>query len=163
MNKIIISLFFLVTFAKNTIASDLSFACNFEEAHSNGSINQGLILYKENKLRYEYFSKDLFIIFINKKGTFLYNNKNKTTKPFTQTIQIIDQMMDIASKFPDIPTNIRQDDIDIKLEFNKSKKFIKRISIDSNRAKLSLYLKNCNLNKPINNLFFSENPVFRYQ
>ena len=80
-----------------------------------------------------------------------------------ETIQVIDQMMDIASKFPDIPSNIRQDDIDIKLEFNKSKKFIKRISIDSNRAKLSLYLKNCNLNKPINNLFFSENPVFRYQ
>ena len=46
---------------------------------------------------------------------------------------------------------------------NNYNNFIKRISIDSKRAKLSLYLKNCILDQPINNVFFKFDPVFEYR
>ena len=34
----------------------LEFSCDFEEVHSNGTVNQGIVLLKKDKLRYEYTS-----------------------------------------------------------------------------------------------------------
>ena len=47
--------------------NSLEFSCDFEEVHANGTVNQGIVLLKQDKLRYEYLNKDLFIIFVDGK------------------------------------------------------------------------------------------------
>ena len=71
--------------------------------------------------------------------------------------------MKLADKFPNIENDFEENNIKIQIEFNQNNNFIKRISIDSKRARLSLYLNNCLLDKPINNIFFKFNPVFKYR
>ena len=143
--------------------NSLEFSCDFEEVHANGTVNQGIVLLKEDKLRYEYLNKDLFIIFVDGKETYLFDKTKQKVKNIKQNLDAIQIIMKLADKFPNIENDFEENDIKIKIEFNKNINFIKRISIDSKRAKLSLYFKNCLLDKPINNIFFKFNPVFKYR
>ena len=70
--------------------------------------------------------------------------------------------MKLANQYPDIKKSYNEKGVKIKIENNQKDEFIKRISIDSKRARLSLYFKNCILDKPINNIFFKFDPVFEY-
>ena len=54
---------FVVLFYKNLFSIEL--ACNFEEVYQNGEIQQGIILIKDDKLRYQYNSKNLYTIIRN--------------------------------------------------------------------------------------------------
>ena len=117
-------------------------------------------MFKNKKLRYEYDSPNLFIIFINDNKQFFFDKKNKLLKPIKQNLELINSIMGLAKLYPNIPLQINKKGIDIKVELSEINSFIKRISIDSKRAKLSLYLKNCDLEKPINNIFFNEDPIF---
>ena len=143
--------------------NSLEFSCDFEEVHANGTVNQGIVLLKEDKLRYEYFNKDLFIIFVDEKETYLFDKKKQKVKNIKQNLDAIKIIMKLADKFPNIENDFEENDVKIKIEFNEDINFIKRISIDSKRARLSLYLNNCLLDKPINNIFFKFNPVFKYR
>ena len=140
----------------------LEFSCDFEEVHSNGTVNQGLVLLKKEKLRYEYLNKDLFIIFVDGKEIYFFDKKTEKVKNIKQNLDAIKIIMKLADKFPNIESDFEENGVKIKIEFNENNKFIKRISIDSKRARLSLYLKNCLLDKPVNNIFFKFNPVFKY-
>ena len=40
------------------IAYCLEVSCDFEEVYGNGEVQQGQFLYKNKKLRYEYFDKN---------------------------------------------------------------------------------------------------------
>ena len=162
MKKIIaiIILFFFVS-ANKSFALEVS--CKFEEVHSNGTVNQGILLYKKNKLRYEYNSSNLFIIFIEKNNANIFDKKTEKIKPLNHNLDLLNSLMDLADQYPYIPSQINNEKMNILIEKNLTSKFIKRISINSKRAKLSLYLNDCILEKPINNLFFSHNPVFSYK
>ena len=143
--------------------NSLEFSCDFEEVHSNGTVNQGIVLLNEDKLRYEYLDKDLFIIFVDGTETNLFDKKKQKIKNIKQNLEAIQIIMKLADEFPNIEDDFEENNVKIKIEFNKNINFIKRISIDSKRARLSLYLKNCLLHKPINNIFFKFNPVFKYR
>jgi len=143
--------------------NSLEFSCDFEEVHANGTVNQGIVLLKEDKLRYEYLNKDLFIIFVDGKETYLFDKKKQKVKNIKQNLDAIQIIMKLADKFPNIENDFEENNIKIQIEFNQNNNFIKRISIDSKRARLSLYLNNCLLDKPINNIFFKFNPVFKYR
>ena len=134
--------------------NSLEFSCDFEEVHANGTVNQGIVLLKEDKLRYEYLNKDLFIIFVDGKETYLFDKKKQKVKNIKQNLDAIQIIMKLADKFPNIENDFEENNIKIQIEFNQNNNFIKRISIDSKRARLSLYLNNCLLDKPINNIFF---------
>ena len=69
----------------------------------------------------------------------------------------------LGKDFPNIQEEFDEHGVRIKIEFNSLNSFIKRISIDSPRVKLSLYLQECDLEKPINDLFFKSDPVFEYK
>ena len=163
MNKplglILLIFFFLVT---KDIHS-LEFSCEFEEVHSNGTVNQGIVLLKKDKLRYEYNNEELFIIFVQDEKTFLVDKKNQTVKNINKNLDAIEIIMDLADQYPNINENFEKNGVKIKIEIGEANNFIKRISIDSKRARLSLFLKNCILDKPINNVFFNFNPVFEYR
>ena len=143
--------------------NSLEFSCDFEEVHANGTVNQGIVLLKEDKLRYEYLNKDLFIIFVDGKETYLFDKKKQKAKNIKRNLDAIQIIMKLADKFPNIENDFEENNIKIQIEFNQNNNFIKRISIDSKRARLSLYLNNCLLDKPINNIFFKFNPVFKYR
>ena len=158
MNKILITIFFFISCSLQA----LEFSCDFEEVHSNGTVNQGLVLLKKDKLRYEYLDNDLFIIFVDEAKIYIFDKKNQKTKNIKKNLEAIEIIMKLAAQYPDIKKNYDEKGVKIKIEDNQANKFIKRISIDSKRAKLSLYLKNCVLDKPINNIFFKFDPVFEY-
>lgn len=141
----------------------LEFSCDFEEVHSNGTVNQGIVLLKKDKLRYEYYDDDLFIIFVEGEQTYLFDKKTNTSKNIKNNLDSIQIIMKLANQFPYIKKDFKEKDTHIKIELNSQNNFIKRISIDSKRARLSLYLKNCILDKTINNIFFKFNPVFEYR
>jgi outer membrane lipoprotein-sorting protein len=163
MNKITTTTFLITFFFTSFSLNSLEFSCDFEEVHANGTVNQGVVLLKEDKLRYEYLNKDLFIIFVDGKETYLFDKKKQKVKNINKNLDAIQIIMKLADKFPNIENDFEENNVKIKIEFNKNINFIKRISIDSKRAKLSLYLKNCLLDKPINNIFFKFNPVFKYR
>jgi hypothetical protein len=141
----------------------LEFSCDFEEVHANGTVNQGIVLLKKDKLRYEYLDDNLFIIFVDDAQTYLFDKKTQKAKNIKNNLDAIQIIMNLASKYPDILENYEEKGVKIRIENNNYNNFIKRISIDSKRVKLSLYLKNCILNQPINNIFFKFNPVFEYR
>ena len=163
MNKITTTIFLLTIFFMSFSLNSLEFSCDFEEVHANGTVNQGIVLLKEDKLRYEYLNKDLFIIFVDGKETYLFDKKKQKVKNIKQNLDAIQTIMKLADKFPNIENDFEENNIKIQIEFNQNNNFIKRISIDSKRARLSLYLNNCLLDKPINNIFFKFNPVFKYR
>ena len=158
--KYFLFIFFLGLVLKFSTSNALEFKCSFEEVHANGTINQGIVFFKNEKLRYEYSSPNLFIIFINNDKQFFFDKKNQQLRPIKQNLELINSIMGLAKLYPNIPTQIKKKKIDIKVELSEINNFIKRISIDSSRAKLSLYLKNCDLDKPINNIFFNKDPIF---
>ena len=163
MNKIIATTFLITFFFASFSLKSLEFSCDFEEVHANGTVNQGVVLLKEDKLRYEYLNEDLFIIFVDGKETYLFDKKKQKIKNIKRNLDAIQIIMKLADKFPNIENDFEENDVKIKIEFNEDINFIKRISIDSKRARLSLYLNNCLLDKPINNIFFKFNPVFKYR
>ena len=158
MNKILIILFFFISSSLQA----LEFSCDFEEVHSNGTVNQGLVLLKKDKLRYEYLDNDLFIIFVDGAEIYIFDKKKQKTKNIKQNLEVIEIIMQLANQYPDIKKSYNEKGVKIKIENNHKDEFIKRISIDSKRARLSLYFKNCILDKPVNNIFFKFDPVFEY-
>ena len=163
MNKVLGSIFFFSFLLVSTSLYSLEFSCEFEEVHSNGTVNQGIVLLKKDKLRYEYNNEELFIIFVQDEKTFLVDKKNQTVKNINKNLDAIEIIMDLADQYPNINENFEKNGVKIKIEIGEANNFIKRISIDSKRARLSLFLKNCILDKPINNVFFNFNPVFEYR
>ena len=158
MNRFLLTLVFIMPFIISPHLQALEFSCDFEEVHSNGTVNQGVVLLKKDKLRYEYHNDDLFIIFVEGEQTYLFDKKTDTSKNIKNNLDAI-----IYGVIPNIFKNFKEKDTHIKIELNRQNNFIKRISIDSKRARLSLYLNNCVLDKPINNIFFKFNPVFEYR
>ena len=72
-------LFFLLIINKNIFAFELS--CLFEEVHQNGDSHQGVIIIKDKKFRYQYFSRNLYTI-IHKDNLFFYVQNSDKTKFF---------------------------------------------------------------------------------
>ena len=163
MNSKIIATIFIALLFSSLSLNSLEFSCEFEEVHSNGTVNQGIVLLKKDKLRYEYIDNGLFIIFVDGQETYLFDKKTERVKNIQQNLDAIKIIMKLADQFPNIENNFEENGVKIKIELNKNNDFIKRISIDSKRARISLYLNNCLLDKPVNNIFFKFNPVFKYR
>ena len=80
MNKY--SFIFLVLFFNSAFAnvSEVKVTkCNFEEIHIDGTVNQGLLFYKNQKFRYQYNNLDLYTIILNEN---LYLIRNRETNKF---------------------------------------------------------------------------------
>ena len=95
--------------------------------------------------------------------TYLFDKKKQITKNIKNNIEAIEIIMNLADQYPNIEKDFEEKGVKIKIDTSEVNNFIKRISIDSKRAKLSLFFRNCILDKPINNIFFSFNPVFEYR
>ena len=130
------------------LQANLSFAlevsCNFEEVYGNGDTQQGILLLKDQKLRYEYFDKDLFTIIAREENFFLIHRAHKNNvQKITENTKPLEIFIDISSEYPNIDQNYKIDDMKIKIE-KSANRFIKRISVNSNSVNVSINLMNCN-------------------
>jgi hypothetical protein len=66
----------LLIFLHPIITRAIELECQFEEVYPDGKIQNGFLLIKNDKMRYEYFDHNLFIIFKKKNDFFLVNKKD---------------------------------------------------------------------------------------
>ena len=84
-------LFFIILFSFSNLYS-LELKCYFEEVYSDSSVQNGFFLIKDQKLRYEYRSKELFTIIHNYDQFFLVkNNDQKIVNKINQNTEIIEE------------------------------------------------------------------------
>ena len=154
-------LFFIPLFFISNLYS-LELKCNFEEVYADGSIQNGFFLIQNQKLRYEYSSERLFTIIYNQDQSFLVrNNDRQIINKITENTEIIEELLNISIKYPDIVKEYISDDLIIKIEKALEGDFVKRILINSPKIKVSIYFNDCQ-NIKIQNKYFSHNPFFEY-
>ena len=121
----------------------LEIKCNFEEVYGNGEVQQGLFFLKNQKLRYEYFNKNLFTIIAKDENFFLVNqaHKNNVSKINNNT-EILEMLMSIASEYPNLKNKYSHNNTDVIVE-KSSKGFIKRVSINAENINISINLIDC--------------------
>ena len=128
--------------------SNLSFAvevsCNFEEVYGNGDTQQGLLLLKNQNLRYEYYNKELFTIIARDGNFFLIHRAHKNNvQKITENTKLLKMLIEISLEYPNIQKNYNIEDMKILIE-KSADKFIKRISINSDTVNVSINLMECN-------------------
>lgn len=149
-------MFFVVT----TKSEDLSFRCSFEEVYKNQEIQQGEILIKNNKIRYEYFDKNLFTIIYDNNELYVIKNSNTDHyEKIDKNKKLFEIISNIYSEYPNIKKQYLIEDYEVIIEKSTNEYFIKRMAIKSNTINISIYFNNC-IKKPINNLFFEYYPLF---
>ena len=140
MNKFLLLIFFL--FSSNLNSQSLK--CYFEEVYSDGSIQNGYFLIQDNKLRYEYLSKELYTLFYNYNDFYLVkNNDNNHVQKIKENTEIIIELIEIYKNFPNLDKNYFTENFEIELEKSLTSNFYKRISIKSPQLNMSIYLNDC--------------------
>ena len=144
--------FLFLVFLSNT-AFSLEVKCNFEEVYSNGDIQNGIFLIKDEKMRYQYFKEDLYtIIYKNNKFFLIHNFDNKIVQKLNQNTEVMKLFSQIIQDYPQIRDNYIKDNININVEKSLIK-FIKRISIQSSQLNVSINIVDC-IFQPIDNKYF---------
>lgn len=150
----------LIFFSLNLKAQSLK--CYFEEVYSDGSNQNGYFLIQDSKLRYEYFSEELYTLFYNYDDFYLVkNNDRKQMQKIKENTTIINELIDIYKNFPNLAKNYFTDDFEIELEESLTSKFYKRISIKSPQLNMSIYLNDC-LFLSVPEKYYQYNPYFSY-
>ena len=129
-------------FANSSFAVEVS--CNFEEVYGNGDTQQGLLLLKNQNLRYEYHDKELFTIIARDGNFFLIHHAHKNNvQKITENTKLLKTLIEISLEYPNIQKNYKREDMKILIE-KSADKFIKRISINSDTVNVSINLMECN-------------------
>jgi len=153
--KILISLIFLF-FANNSFALEIK--CSFEEVYQDGSIQQGIILLKEDHLRYQYLNQNLYTIINNSYGLFLVNNKNRLPQDLEFNTEIINFLINQSLIFPNNKNSYSSENFEAKIINSQNRSFIKNIIITGKKINLNIHFYDCN-EGPIDKLVFHHNPL----
>lgn len=144
--------FLFFVFLSNT-AFPLEVKCSFEEVYSNGDIQNGIFLIKDEKMRYQYFKEDLYtIIYKNNKFFLIHNFDNKIVQKLDQNTEVMKLFSEIIQDYPKIKDSYIKDDININVEKSLIK-FIKRVSVQSSQLNVSINVVDCRF-QPIDNKYF---------
>lgn len=153
--KIFISSLFLF-FANYSFALEVK--CSFEEVYQDGSIQQGIILLKEDNLRYQYLNLNLYTIINNSHGLFLVNNKNRLPQDLEFNTEIINFLINQSLIFPNNKDSYSSENFNAKIINSQNRLFIKNIIINSKKINLNIHFYDCN-EGPIDKLVFHHNPL----
>tara|TARA_A100001015_G_C14756332_1_gene619628 strand:- start:3 stop:482 length:480 start_codon:yes stop_codon:yes gene_type:complete len=135
--------------------------CLFEEVYTSGEIQQGLLLIDNDKLRYEYFDKNLFTILVVNNKLFLIDNTNRTQVQLIEDQNSpVPQLLNIYKDFPNIKNSYLLNGNKFLIEKNNNN-FVKRIGINTPKLNLSIYFNQCKTSNLSNNLF-NFNPFVEY-
>lgn len=148
----------LLLILHNTLFSK-ELICNFEEVYADGNIQSGLILLKDQSIRYQYSDKQLFTIIHHKDNTFVVRNDDiQVVQKLTQDQDLIDEIFFLFNQEKAENHEYNKDQLLIKAEKSFNMNFYKRISIIQNEMKLSIYFNSCEFLKiPIK--YFNHNPL----
>mgnify|MGYP001247893130 CR=1 FL=1 len=161
MRYLYISFIFFFLSIKNIYALELS--CLFEEVHQNGEVHQGVLIVKDKRFRYQYFSPNLYTI-IHKKNLFFYLENRDKTKFFkiSKNTDLLESIVDIINDIPDVKSVYHVRDSIIKVEYSNQEKTIKRVVVLSDQQNMSVYLNEC-IDKSIKDIYFSWSPFWDYK
>jgi hypothetical protein len=161
MNKFIV-FFFLPFFVilNIALANTTDIFCNFEEVYQNGQIQEGLLMIKDSKIRYEYKNKNLYTIFVDHDRFTLIQNFDKKTKHLIKPEKkLFNVALDLIKKYPAKIDEYKEKGFDIRFEKSQNFDFYKRISIKSEKNNMSIFFYNCQ-NGVIEAKYFNLDPVF---
>lgn len=160
MNNILIFLFipFLIASEFSISETDDVF-CNFEEVYSNSQTQQGFLMIKKNKVRYEYKKHNLYTIFVNEDQFTLVQNFDKDTKHLIKpSDELFEIAIDLMKKYPAKLQDYKNYNYEIQFEKSKKFDFYKRISIKSINYNLSIFFFDCS-NSKIEDKYFNLDPI----
>ena len=154
-------IFFILFFIKNISALEIS--CLFEEVHQNGEVHQGVLVVKDKKFRYQYYSPNLYTI-IHKENLFFYIENRDKTKFFKiiENTDLLESIVAIINDIPDVKSEYYVKDTLIKVEYSSQEKILKRVVVLSDQQNMSVYLNECK-DIPIKNIYFSWSPFWDYK
>ena len=127
--------------------------CKFEEVYQNGDIQQGIILIKDNDVRYQYNDVELYTIIVKGENFILIDNKYKNLQTLNENIDIFKILVDALKNYPNIENQYKNENALVNIE-RSSSSFIKRISLISKDVNLSLNFMDC-VELNINNEYFN--------
>ena len=93
-------------------------------------------------MRYQYDKYELFTIIYNKNYFLIRNNDHKIVNKIKND-ELIDKISKILESYPNIENTFEEKEYFYLIEKSKKSDFIKRISIKSNKANLSIYFNDC--------------------
>ncbi len=156
MKKILLIFFIHI----NSICA-LEIACNFEEVYQNGDSQSGVILIKNDNLRYQYDKKNLYTIIYKNSNILAVDNTYFNISKIEDSSEKISTLNQIFNDYPDFKEEYNKEDLMIKIE-KSNLKFIRRIAIQSPEANLSINLYNCEFTS-ISDKFFDHFNFIKYE
>lgn len=158
--KFIFLLFASLLFYKPLFSKSIK--CEFEEVYKDKSTQRGFFLLKDKRLRYQYYDEKLFTLVYSNQGLYFAKNTDyQNIEEYESSKTIIPTLFEIYKDFPNIKNNYNLNDYEIIIEKNSENNFIKRLGVKSMKINLSIYFIDCEF-KPINDLFFKVDPLFKY-
>jgi len=127
--------------------------CQFEEVYQNGEIQQGIILIKDNNIRYQYNAVELYTIIVKGDNFILIDNKYQNLQTLDENIDVFKILVDALKNYPNIENQYKNENALVNVE-RSSSSFIKRISLISKDVNLSLNFMDC-VELNINNEYFN--------
>ena len=127
--------------------------CQFEEVYQNGDIQQGIMLIKDNNIRYQYNAVELYTIIVKGDNFILIDNKYQNLQTLDENIDVFKILVDALKNYPNIENQYKNENVLINIE-RSSGSFIKRISLVSPDVNLSLNFLDC-VELNINNEYFN--------
>lgn len=142
MKKIIFFLLFCFNFAHS-----LEIKCNFEEVYSSGQTQNGILFFKDKKMRYQYFDEKLYtIIFKNNNFYLIHNFNTDIVEKINKNIEVIQSIQSIIFDYPAIKNIYEKNNIKILIEKSKQN-FLKRIGVSSEKTNLSINIYDCDFDQ----------------
>ena len=142
LKKKFIYIFFIIFINSNLFADE--FKCYFEEVYQQGDTQQGIILVKNDNIRYQYFSEQLFTIFFDRVNMITADNTFPHAWRYSNDKKNLFESVDFyAISQLDKSTLFNEEGYSIKLDKNINNDFIKKISILSSNFNIVIYLNDC--------------------
>lgn len=139
----------------------MEISCDFEEVYVNGELQQGILLVKNDKLRYQYFNKDLYtLLYVNQKIFLVNNLDTKKVQYLENQNNILPSILEIFDEYPNFKKKYMKNGYEIKIEKGDGK-FIKRLVVKSNKLNLSIFFINCR-EVSLRDKYFNFNPFYQY-
>ena len=136
-------LYLLIILFLTTLTHAIEKYCQFEEVYSNGDVQLGFLLIKDEKIRYEYSNQNLYTIIHQAENSFIIQNDNKQiVQKISQDTRVLDSLIEILSQYPNIKEHYYFEDLSKKIKKNR-KNFIKRLGIQPSNLNLSINLIDC--------------------
>ena len=133
----------------------LEVTCQFEEVYMDGSHQQGVFFFDNNKLRYQYNNPQLYtLVYDNFELYAVQNNNTHVYQLVIDRHNIVNSLKDISNDYPNFENNYKFANQEVIVETNEKKNFIKRLVFKSEQLNLSIYFQDCKFAK-INPKLFS--------